>query len=382
MKSPSINIGLKVLAFFLSIGSVFGIVIDRVSGRSLGNFEFFKQGLTPDGIHYSLKTLRFLNFSDFEALDQIKYQYLSTGITVSNYFLNPDPWERALVDPRILYSLLSTPFVALFGLNGMFAVPILSFLILTLMPMCYRRDRFTREAQLLPFFLTVILVGSLYVKFNVLANTTDGLSTLLIVTIALVLYRHISFRKVQKASLIISILTLFACTTRQNEIFLIGILFAVLIPIADVDTFKENLKLIAPSITIMFFWLSYSFYHFGNYKVITASNGEALNDGNLMLKIRDLIFSLPKTSFIEVIQLWIRDPGMFVLILIATLIVIANRNINYINLCFGWILISGMTLTTINAGLGSGFRYALPAIFLGSIVVLEYCGKKTQRLAT
>jgi hypothetical protein len=45
-------------------------------------------------------------------------------------------------------------------------------------------------------------------------------------------------------------------------------------------------------------------------------------------------------------------------------------------------LISGMTLTTINAGLGSGFRYALPAIFLGSIVVLEYCGKKTQRLAT
>jgi hypothetical protein len=376
MKSLNTYTGFRFLAIFLSLGSVFGIVIDRVTGRSLGNFEFFKQGLTPDGIHYSLRTLRFLNFSDFEALNQIKHQYLSTGITVSNYFLNPDPWERALVDPRILYSLLSTPFVALFGLNGMFAVPILSFLILTLMPMYYRLDSISREGQLLPFFLTVVLVGSLYVKFNVLANTTDGLSTLLIVVITIILYRHMSFRKVQKASLIISVLTLFACTTRQNEIFLIGILFAVLIPIAGGETFKEKLRLIAPSVTIMFFWLWYSFYKFGNYKVITASNGKALNDGNLMVQIRDLLFSLPKTSIVEVIQLWLRDPGMFLLILIAFLIVITNRNMNYIKLCFGWTLISGMILTTINAGLGSGFRYALPAIFLGSIVIMEFVAKK------
>jgi hypothetical protein len=29
-----------------------------------------------------------------------------------------------------------------------------------------------------------------------------------------------------------------------------------------------------------------------------------------------------------------------------------------------------MSLTAINGGLGSGFRYALPAIFLGAIVIL------------
>jgi len=53
------------IALFLSAGSICGLVIDRTSGRSLSNFEYFKKGLTPDGLHYSVQTLRILDFSIF-----------------------------------------------------------------------------------------------------------------------------------------------------------------------------------------------------------------------------------------------------------------------------------------------------------------------------
>lgn len=372
MKIVSRGLAQKIFAILLSLGSIFGFIIDRVSGRSLENIQFFKQGLTPDGVHYSLKTLRFLSLTDFDALNEIRNQYVGMGINISPYFLNPDPWERALVDPRILYSVLSAPFVASFGLNGMFIVPILSFLILTLIPVLYQVKSFTHDGILLPLFLSIILLSSFYIKFNVLANTTDGLSTLLIVLIALIIYRHFTFKKTRYANVVIALLTLAACTTRQNEIYLVGIFLLVLIPTAVEANIREKITLITPSLITMFVWLMFSFSKFENYKIITASNGVSITDGNIALRIIDLSLSLPKTTVIEFFQLWLRDPGVFLLMVIASLIAIVYKKRSYIVFCFGWSLFSGMTLTTLNAGLGSGFRYALPSIFLASIVLLEF----------
>lgn len=357
-------------ALLLSVGSILGLIIDRTSGRALSNFEFFKKGLTPDGLHYSVQTLRILDFSDTEIMRVLKSQYDATGIKVSEYFLNPALWETALVDPRVFYSFLSAPFVNLFGINGMFAVPIISFMFLTILPLLFTIYLSKNKLYLLAFSISAILLTSFYVKFNVLANTTDGLSTLLIVTLVL------SLNLIQKEfnsgfiSLGISFLCLLTCITRQNEIFVFGILLIFLISNRR-NSFKRNCVIVIVASFTIITWLVFSYYKFGNYRLITKSDGSSLQSGSLLLVSIDLLLEFPKTIFIELSQLWLKDQGVFLLIIAALCLLAYNKRVDFFGLSFLWCFFAGMSLTTINGGLGSGFRYALSAIFLGAIVILE-----------
>lgn len=357
-------------ALLLSAGSISGLIIDRTSGRALSNFEFFKKGLTPDGVHYSVRTLRILDFSDTEIIKLLKSQYDATGIKVSEYFLNPAPWETALVDPRVLYSFLSVPFVKLFGINGMFIVPMISFMILTALPLLFTNYGSKNKLYFLAFSISAILLTSFYVKYNVLANTTDGLSSLLIVALVLSLYLIQKRNNFRFTSLGIASVCLMACITRQNEIYVFGILVIFLIS-GGINSFKRNfMTVIVASLTIIT-WLVYSFNEFGNYRLITSSNGTSLSSGNLLIALRDLVVDFPKTIFIELSQLWLRDQGVYLVICAAMFLLVYNKRIDFLGLSFLWCFLAGMSLTTINGGLGSGFRYALPAIFLGAIVILE-----------
>jgi hypothetical protein len=138
--------GIPVFSVIATLGTLIGFAVDRVAGRSLSNFQFFKQGLTPDGIHYEVRTLRFLGMNDLEILNTIGAQYKHTGFLVTDYFLYPDRWEAALVDPRLLLPLLSIVFVKIFGLTGFFIVPIVCFALLALSPF-YFNARFLGSNQ-------------------------------------------------------------------------------------------------------------------------------------------------------------------------------------------------------------------------------------------
>jgi hypothetical protein len=366
------------IALFLSAGSICGLVIDRTSGRSLSNFEYFKKGLTPDGLHYSVQTLRILDFSDLEILKLLKSQYDTTGIKVSEYFLNPAPWETALVDPRVLYSFLSVPFVKLFGANGMFIVPILSVILLTALPLLFTNYLSKNRLYFLAFSISVILVSSFYVKYNVLANTTDGLSSLLIVSLVMYLYLIQKRNNYGFTSIGIASVCLMACTTRQNEIYVFGILVIFLIS-GGMNSLKRHFVTVMVASFTIITWLVYSFNEFSNYRLITSSDGTSLSSGNLLIAVKDLVVDLPKTIFIELSQLWLRDQGIFLLILAAMFFLAYNKRIDFLSLSFLWCFLAGMTLTTINGGLGSGFRYALPAIFLGAIVILESAAQVIEK---
>ena len=358
------------IALLLSMGSISGLVIDRTSGRTLSNFEFFKKGLTPDGLHYSVHTLRILEFSDIEIIKVLKSQYQATGIKVSEYFLNPEPWEAALVDPRIFYSFLSAPFVKLFGANGMFTVPIICFVLLTTLPLLFTNFLSKNKLHFLAFFISAILLTSFYVKYNVLANTTDGLSSLLIVALVLALHFLQKRENSRFGAIGIAAISLMACITRQNEIYVFGILVIFLIS-GGFNSIRRNFVTVFISTFTIIAWLVYSFLNFGNYDLITSSDGTSLSSGNLLIAIRDLAVDFPKTILIELSQLWLRDQGIFLLILTSIFLMMYNKKTDFVGLSFLWCFLAGMSLTTINGALGSGFRYALPAIFLGAIVILE-----------
>ena len=95
----------------------------------------FDYGLyQPDGMHYTFRTLTFLGNSDLVSAQMVSDWYSTHGFKISQ--INPSDllpennrvW--GVISPRILYPVLSVPFVALLGIPGMLAIPALSFLIL------------------------------------------------------------------------------------------------------------------------------------------------------------------------------------------------------------------------------------------------------------
>ena len=181
---------LPLFSILCTIGTLIGFAVDRVSGRAISNFQFFKQGLTPDGIHYELRALRFIGINDYEALSSIRAQYEPTGFSVTEYFLNPDSWEAALVDPRLLFPLLSVIFVKFLGLAGFFIIPMACFALLVLSPLYFNYKFLDNGQKQFSFVLVILLMTSFYNKFNILANTTDGLSAFLIVILSLLLMKN------------------------------------------------------------------------------------------------------------------------------------------------------------------------------------------------
>ena len=91
----------------------------------------------PDGMFYSQKTLELLGSSKSMAMAEVlnwykenAYKFASIDLT-SFYDTTSNSW--LVTKYRILYPLISLPFVYLFGLSGMLVVPALSLLLFFLM---------------------------------------------------------------------------------------------------------------------------------------------------------------------------------------------------------------------------------------------------------
>ena len=368
---------LPLFSILCTIGTLIGFAVDRVSGRAISNFQFFKQGLTPDGIHYELRALRFIGINDYEALSSIRAQYEPTGFSVTEYFLNPDSWEAALVDPRLLFPLLSVIFVKFLGLAGFFIIPMACFALLVLSPLYFNYKFLDNGQKQFSFVLVILLMTSFYNKFNILANTTDGLSAFLIVILSLLLMKNYYKRESRWDYFLIPFFCLLACMTRQNEIYVSG-----LVIIFFLNKFSKDRK-VATFITLNSFifvssWLIFSFARYKNYAIITNSSGQELGGTSLIKDIIGLILRFPQTLFIEFFQLFVRDIGVFMLLIIAILVSFSLKKITLVQQFFTWILFSGIILTSLNGSFGSGFRYAIPSIFIATFVILEKWNKQDE----
>jgi len=380
MTSMNRNLLLKLFPAFsiiATLGTLIGFAVDRVSGRAISNFQFFKQGLMPDGIHYEVRTLRFLGKVDSEILTSIGAQYKHTGLVVTEYFLSPDSWEAALVDPRILFPLLSIIFVKLFGLTGFFVVPMSCFALLSLSPLYFNKKFLGNRQKTLAFGLVLLLVGSFYAKFNILANTTDGLSAFLLVLLVLLILKNYHDDENRWDQFSIPLTCLLGCMTRQNEIYIAG-----LVLIFYFNKRRQNIKvarLIAlNSVILTSIWFLYSYISYNNYAIITDSNGNSLGGASLITDALGLIIKLPQILAIESFQLLIRDVGVFAILLIALSLIFPLKKITITQQMFLWVMFSGILLTSVNGSFGSGFRYAMPCIYLATFSLMEFWSESNE----
>ena len=130
----------------------------------------------PDGSHYAYRTLTFLGVESNIAAERVVQWYQVHGIK-NNLFaatlLSPENKEAwGLVAPRVIYSLMSIPFVYFLGIAGMLIIPILSFFVLIFS--VFRLGEIQNK-RIVAFVLVVALTTSPTVLRWMIANITDSL---------------------------------------------------------------------------------------------------------------------------------------------------------------------------------------------------------------
>lgn len=135
----------------------------------------------PDGANYTFRTLSWIFNDNFRAAKEVSDWYLIHGIkhnVIDPTTLLPENnpvWY--LSAPRILYSFLSIPFVLIFGIPGMLAIPCLSLLGLMIVIHALSKQIHSPWAG---FAINLALCSSPTVTRWFVANITDGLLTLLL----------------------------------------------------------------------------------------------------------------------------------------------------------------------------------------------------------
>jgi hypothetical protein len=317
----------------------------------------------PDGSHYAYRTLTFLGVDANLAATRIVDWYQIHGIK-NNLFdssllspQNTGAW--GLVAPRVLYSILSMPFVYLFGISGMMAVPIVSFI--TLIFVIFRVSEIYKK-QGAGLLLVIVLTTSPTVLRWMIANITDSLLTGLF---SIVVLLFTSSQSGKRWYFHIGILILLTSTTR----FCLPIWLAI-----SIVCFFNNMRNRALAIFLSSSIAFIPTYLFMPSNAVLPANIESSGIEKVFL----LGYSFIKVGFIEIAQLVALDRTLLIVLGIA--LTSSLLNIRQIpSQFFLTILFSVWFIGAINGTLGVNFRYQLPIVAFACWAIIANLGRFPNR---
>ena len=300
----------------------------------------------PDGKLYTFRTLNLLGHSQIESGNLVSSWYLDHAYKLNTFepkslFYDVNPlWD--LYRPRILYPILSTPFVALLGIYGMLVIPALS--MLTVMLVIYFVGSHLSN-PMAGFVLAILISFSDTINRWMFANTTDSLLTGL--TALFILF----VLKLQQSRFFLPYcLTLIALTSLTR----VAVFQWIAISLVLFCTQQKKYAMYFASTAIILFIPT--FY-------INASSAILPNesDSNLLVKCLQFIASLFRVAFYEIAQLAVLDRLLLSLLILATAVSALNikrQSSKY----FIAILVSLWFTGAVNGTVGVNFRYQLPVI--------------------
>ena len=347
MKQSKLKIESNDSRIYLGIILIFWII--AVASRILYNglildldFGIYQ----PDGIYYALRSLTWLGTNPYDAANQLVdwYRFNSAknlDLPVSAiYPWNAEVW--GLVGPRILYPLLSIPFVLVLGIPGMLIIPSLSLLLL--MVSTYHLGRKYNS----PFIGLIIALGlsiSPTILRWIISNTTDSL---LLGLFSLVPILLINLNKNSRNQLIVLLLVVLTNLTRFSFPIWIGIAFILYIYGArriSVGIFLLNIVSCIPTFLL---------------QPKTAFLPLEV-ESSAIEKVFQLPKSFLKVGFYEIAELAVLDRMLLVFLAVALFGALTNlRSIE--SSLFLVVLLAVWALGAINGNVGVNFRYQLPLI--------------------
>jgi hypothetical protein len=308
----------------------------------------------PDGSHYAYRTLTFLGVDSNAAAERVVSWYQIHGIKNNVFdanFLTPENKEAwGLTAPRILYSLLSIPFVFLFGISGMLVVPIFSFILLI---SCVYRFSEIYKVPSTGFLLVMVLCTSPTVLRWMIANITDSLLAGLFGIVALILSSKISNKTWFFA--IFSLIVLTSITRFCTPIW-IAIAAVLWIDQKRAQSLGVILVSSVSSLPTLLYMPS---------TAVLPADSEAQG----FLKLVLLIKSFFEVGFFEIAQLAALDRALLLTIIVA--VAVSVRNLSEIaSKYFLAVLLAVWFIGAINGTVGVNFRYQLPVLAFACWVIL------------
>ena len=339
---------------FLILGIVFWIVAVVAKWKFNGLiFDFDYSVYQPDGALYAVKTLQILGHNHAEAIRVVSawYETKSPHLTFEiSQNLKQDSHLWGVVSTRLIYPLLSAPFVYLFGLNGMLVIPSLSYLLVIVFILLIS---IKNQTQLLGIACLVLLTISSTFNRWMLVNYTDALLVALFTITSYFLVRSI-----HQTKLFFLILSLIFITSFVR--FCLPIWLFLILAIREKLGLRQKVLLILMSIVSSI------------PAILTTRNGLLPNSDELSVlgKLLLLPFNLIKTLSVEVVQLLLLDRALLTLI-VATVFISVHNSKSAESRYFLYTMVGTLCLTAINGVQGVNFRYQLPIIPFILLILLS-----------
>ena len=309
----------------------------------------------PDGTLYTFRTLTWMGKSQVEAGIEISQWYsrhASKFISVdpsSLYFENNPGWD--IYKLRYLYPLLSIPFVALFGIVGMLAVPAISMLVLMLLTYELSK-KFNKE--LMGIFLALFFSISSTISRWMFVNTADALLTGFFSVVVLILLNK---NKVKYFGLIVFSLVLLTSFTRFALLIWASIGFVLIIR----KSRKVGIGIIISA-----------FVAFCPTLFVNFTPSVLASDSNLPLfrKLLQFPFTCVKVAFYEVAELVVLDRYLILFLVLTTFVALSTLKAESSKFYLA-VLLSLWLTGAINGVVGVNFRYQLPILPFAAWVIFE-----------
>jgi hypothetical protein len=331
--------------FSVAIIWILAILIKlKFNGLAFG----FDYGLYhPDGALYSVRALDWAGLSEIEAATRVSNWYnthafkFNTTSPVDLFYANHPLYAE--YSTRLLYPLLSVPFVKLFGVPGMLVIPALSLLIFMLL---VAKIGIRHDKRVIAVIVLFFVSSSSTVMRWMLSNTTDALLAAIFSLAGYLLVKRVSNSYWYLA---FGILILLSGVTRISVIFWIAV--ATVLWFQKLKVQSIYLVLLSFSIVIP--------------TLLTHQSSSFLaveGDRPFIEKIFLYPFYLVKVTFYEIMQLIILDRIFF--LLCALCVYLSLRNINKeSSQLFILVLFAGLLTGALNGNVGVNFRYQLPVLF-------------------
>ena len=320
----------------------------------------------PDGKYYTYMALDFLKQNPIQSAQEVVNWYAIHGFkmqvfTVEDLIPSTSPVYH-LISHRILYPLLSVPFVAMLGIPGMLVIPTLSLLVLMLsIQVLANRAKRPLIGLVLVFFLSVSPTVSRWM----ILNCTDSLLTAIY---ALVPFAIAVFEKNKKKGLFyLGILIVLTSATRFTLPIWIAILGVLLLR----KIHRKELILLSVLSVV------------AAMPALIAQSSTALLPGeteaSLISKVLQLPISFVKVVSIDVLQFGVLDRLLLVILVLAVVQAFRLwRNLS--SSIFLIVFLATYFIGAINGTLGVNFRYQLPVLIFCCWVLIDSFDTTNGRL--
>jgi hypothetical protein len=317
-----------------------------------------------DTRYYAATALRLAGFSRADAYPRVVHY------TALYHWQTPPPnvlFDYGLTAPRLLYPLLSAPFVRLSGIGGLAVVPALSLVGLVVTLFVAVSGRYGWRATLVPLLL--VAASSRVIYYSV-AEITEGLTTFICALILLVALRRERLGPRRTAALLVVLTTLMAFTRQATLVPALAFATAWLalwIRRGQVrnrwawTALVTGVTMVVVQVLQSVIWPGFSQLH--QFEKATGTD-------SLLAALR----AMPRLAYHVVrgdITFFARQDVPLLLLIVAALascVILWRREETY--LLAG--ALAGALVYNISNGVSSGFRYEMPALpfFVLSVAAL------------